>query len=80
MDYLGLTLRDRITGFEGICTGHTVYISGCSQLLLVPPLDGTTYREPQWFDEQRCEVTSHGNRVVLDNGATPGCDRAAPKR
>lgn len=33
---LGKTLRDRITGFSGICTGHARYLTGCDQYLLNP--------------------------------------------
>lgn len=80
MDFLGFTYVDRITGFRGVCTGHTVYISGCAQMLLVPPVKDGAFAEPQWFDQQRCELVTTAERVVLDNGLTPGCDRAAPKR
>lgn len=78
--FLGHTLRDRITGFTGVCTGYVHYLTGCNQVLLAPPLsaDGAM-RDSQWFDVQRCEVTG-APPIVLDNGATPGADRAAPKR
>lgn len=77
---LGLNVRDRITGFAGIVTGHVAYISGCNQVLVVPPVkpDGSL-AESQWFDEQRVEVLST-NRLILDNSRTPGPDKAAPKR
>jgi hypothetical protein len=35
--------------------------------------------DPIWYDEQRLEVLE-GERIFLDNGKTPGCDRAPPKR
>jgi hypothetical protein len=78
---LGYQYKDKITGFGGIATGHAQYISGCSQVLLAPPCaaDGTM-RESQWFDEQRLEAQSSTAVVALDNGATPGPDRQAPKR
>jgi len=80
MTFLGRTLRDRITGFSGVCTGYCQYLSGCHQVLLVPPLgaDGAL-RSAEWFDIQRCEDTG-ADVVTLDNGATPGPDRSAPKR
>ncbi|MFG1247643.1 hypothetical protein [Xanthobacter flavus] len=76
----GATYRDAITGFTGIATGHTTYISGCSQVLLAPPVkpDGTL-AESQWFDLQRLKM-SGANVIHLDNSDTPGCDRPAPKR
>jgi hypothetical protein len=79
MDNLGYTGVDRITGFRGVITGHTRYLTGCSQLLLSPPAKDGAYVDGQWFDEQRVTITED-EPVVLDNGATPGCDRPAPKR
>lgn len=77
---LGRKYKDRITGFEGIATGHCEYISGCNQALLAPTIgtDGAL-RDSAWFDVQRL-VVQEGAAVTLDNGATPGCDKAAPKR
>jgi len=78
---LGYTYRDAITGFIGVATGHCVYISGCNQTLLVPKTDDKGgHRDGQWFDDQRLTVETQIPRVTLNNGATPGCDRAAPKR
>lgn len=76
---LGSTARDRITGFTGVVMGVCDYLSGCSQALLVPPMQDGKLPESQWFDVQRLEDTG-AERIVLDNGATPGCDKAAPKR
>ncbi len=77
---LGRSVRDRITGFAGIVTGHVSYISGCNQVLVVPPVkqDGTL-AEAQWFDEQRMEITS-ADVLTLDNSRTPGPDMEPPKR
>lgn len=77
---LGEKARDRITGFEGVVTGLALYISGCDQALLAPPVDNEgRFRDGLWFDIRRL-VRIDGPTIVLDNGATPGCDRAAPKR
>lgn len=77
---LGYTYKDRITGFQGVATGYCQYLSGCNQLLLVPKAakDGA-YKAGEWFDVQRLEQL-RADRVVLDNGPTPGPDRPAPKR
>lgn len=77
---LGMKARDKITGFQGVVTGHCEYISGCNQALLVPPVDEKgAHRDAQWFDVQRLDQV--GSDVVrLDNGATPGCDKPAPVR
>lgn len=76
---LGNTYKDRITGFTGVATGHVHYLTGCSQVLLQPSVgsDGNP-RDSQWYDEQRLEQTT-AKRIVLDNGETPGFDKAAPK-
>lgn len=77
---LGSRVRDVITGFEGTVTGRAEYISGCHQALIAPALsaDGAM-RDSQWIDEQRLERVGSA-MLTLDNGATPGCDRQAPKR
>lgn len=76
---LGTPVRDKITGFAGTLVGRCDYISGCSQGLVAPKVgtDGAL-KESNWFDVQRLEVTD-GDVIVLDNGGTPGPDRAAPK-
>lgn len=78
--YLGAKVRDRITGFSGVVTGYVEYLTGCNQVLVVPPIgnDGA-FRDSMWFDVQRVEIVAL-ERIVLDNGATPGADRSAPKR
>lgn len=76
----GVTVRDRITGFTGVVTGHVRYITGCHQVLVAPPTKDGAFVEPHWFDEQRVMVDESTLPVVLDNGATPGCDVAAPVR
>jgi hypothetical protein len=80
MPILGSQYRDVITGFTGVATGHVKYISGCNQVLLAPAVgaDGGL-RESQWFDEQRLKPLG-GDPIVLDNGASPGFDRAAAVR
>lgn len=76
---LGLTYRDIITGFEGVCIAHVEYITGCNQTLLQPVGEKSKKPDSEWFDDQRLEVVEIITRKVLDNGATPGCDKSAPK-
>lgn len=46
--------RDRITGFEGKCTGFASYISGCDQVLIVPGLDKDgKHQQGLWLDDDR---------------------------
>lgn len=79
---LGYTYKDKITGFTGVATGYVQYLTGCNQVLVAPRVaeDGAL-RDSQWFDVQRLERhETNRARVELDNGVTPGCDRAAPRR
>jgi hypothetical protein len=50
----GKEYRDRISGFVGVCTGKSSFISGCDQVLLVPKIgeDGS-YKDGHWFDDER---------------------------
>lgn len=78
---LGFTYRDQITSFEGVAIGHCEYLTGCNQTLLAPrAVDGGKPAEAQWFDDQRLFREERHERVLLNNGATPGCDKPAPKR
>lgn len=79
-DRLGHTYRDKISGFQGVATGHCEYITGCNQTLLQPPVgaDGAP-KESHWFDDQRLDFID-ADRIYLNNGPTPGCDKPAPRR
>ncbi|THK33993.1 hypothetical protein EHS39_32980 [Ensifer sp. MPMI2T] len=80
-DRLGFTYKDKISGFQGVATGHCEYLTGCSQTLLQPQsLDGGKIVDSHWFDDQRLEKMEIFPRVTLDNGDHPGCDKQAPKR
>jgi len=55
--WMGKKVRDEITGFEGMVTGHADYITGCDQFLVQPECkeDGK-FVQNRWFDEQRLMV------------------------
>ena len=54
MKNLGKNATDKITGFKGIVTAKAMYLYGCAQYLLTPPVDSTGKRqEGEWFDEGR---------------------------
>lgn len=54
---LGFTVKDKITGFEGIVTSVNFDLYGCIQLLVHPGLDEKgKIREAQWFDTARLEI------------------------
>ncbi|MDG4903176.1 hypothetical protein P9279_21950 [Mesorhizobium sp. WSM4962] len=79
---LGTTVRDIVTGFSGVVTGRVEYITGCNQALVQPKVkeDGSAMTDSAWVDEQRLEAVAGVPRVKLDNGATPGFDKPAPRR
>lgn len=81
MIVLGDKVRDSITGFAGVVVGYVHYITGCNQALIQPAAgkDGT-FKDSVWLDEQRLVVDKKSKRVVLENGANPGFDKAPPKR
>ncbi|RWC23128.1 MAG: hypothetical protein EOS55_14055 [Mesorhizobium sp.] len=78
---LGTTLRDVITGFSGVVVGRVEYLTGCNQALLQPKVgENGALIESVWIDEQRLGPVAGVARIKIDNGATPGADRPAPKR
>jgi hypothetical protein len=75
---MGQTVKDLITGFEGVVTGHCEYISGCDQLLVQKKVDKDGNKQDGiWFDVQRLRVVD-SEVISLDNSKTPGPDMAAP--
>lgn len=76
---LGRNYEDVVTGFSGMAIGVVHYITGCSQTLIQPRVDGDgKVPESLWLDAQRLNVQT-GFAVKLDNGTNPGFDRAAPR-
>lgn len=57
---LGVEAKDKITGFVGIVTGLSRFLTGCDQYCLVSEArDGKT-GEAAWFDQGRVEVIGKG--------------------
>jgi hypothetical protein len=73
---IGVEVCDRITGFRGIITGKTEYISGCVQWLVKPKLDKDGKDVPGlWIDTVQLEVVGNGVNVEPIKG-TPGGPRS----
>lgn len=71
---LGDKARDIVTGFTGVCTTRSEYISGCTRVSLQPPVgeDGKI-PDPGHFDEPMCEV-------IVEQGVKPmPTDRGGPR-
>ena len=58
-ELFGKLCRDKVTGFEGVCTGRTTWMYGCDQYCLTPRVkedEKTKLNDGQWFDDGRVEV------------------------
>lgn len=55
---LGLSVRDAVTGFEGVvdCVSFDLY--GCVQAGVIPKAKDGEIKGSRWFDVTRLEVTS----------------------
>lgn len=59
MNLLGLTARDKVTGFEGVVSTVSFDLYGCIQAVLVPPLDKEGKKQDGcWFDVSRLTVVN----------------------
>ncbi len=77
---LGRTVRDQISGFEGVATARTEYLNGCTQVCITP----RTLRKSGgpsrgvWFDEVQIEVCDEQARTPdgTDHNPTGGPERS----
>lgn len=54
---LGLRVKDRVTGFEGVVTSVTYDLYGCIQALVNPGVDkDNKTRDSMWLDTNRLSV------------------------
>ncbi len=59
-EFRGKEVKDKITGYSGVCTGVTSWLYGCDQYCITPKADGSKLEESKWFDEGRIEVIGEG--------------------
>lgn len=58
---LGSTVKDMISGFEGIVIARSEWLYGCNRLIVESKrLKDGKPTEGQWFDEQRIETIEEG--------------------
>lgn len=74
----GETAKDKITGFKGIITGHSDYLTGCDVYLLVPKSKDGKKSDGVWFDEDRLERIKVKKLVLIINKLKMGKDMEAP--
>lgn len=78
---LGSTLKDKVTGFEGVTTGVAYYLTGCTQYVLSPKIDKDgKIPDGQWFDKERLELVKDTTLVEVKMTPTGGPQRDAPNR
>jgi len=66
---LGYEAKDMITGFKGIVTSVTQWMTGCDRLLIQPQdldKDGKPV-DASWFDENQVIILSKKKKIVLNN-------------
>jgi len=77
---LGKKYRDKVTGFEGVATGHHKWLTGCDTLSLQPPVDkdgkvpGT-----QGFDINRLEEVAD-EQVEVETKDRRGGPQDSPRQ
>lgn len=58
---LGMEVRDRVTGFQGIITSRTTYLNACDRLAISPRVDKEgKLPETEVFDEPDLIFVSNG--------------------
>lgn len=67
---LGLTARDKITGFGGVIVSRIDHITGCDQYFLQPKVDekGAAV-EGRWFDDNRLDIVG-SEKLELETSKT----------
>ena len=86
----GMTVKDSVSGFEGVCSGITDYWTGCTRILIVPLKldDKGNPAEGQWVDYECVEIVDASIRELPNQPAPSrptlveeqGDDAPAPKR
>ena len=74
-NFLGKKAKDKITGFEGIITSKHIYLTGCNQYGIQPPIDKDgKVPDKGYFDEGRIEIIGDGIRAESVSADENGCD------
>lgn len=71
---LGNAVKDKITGFTGIATAVTVWLTGCTRYAVQPrKLKDGKVEEPVWFDQDQLDVIGRGVDVTVKTPGGPPC-------
>jgi len=62
---LGDTVKDKITGFEGVAIGRAEYLAAPDQYLVQPKGSGKTdFSDSYWFNNDRLETTKKRKKII----------------
>lgn len=77
----GDKVTEKITGFTGVVTGASSYITGCDQILVQPPVSEGKWVDAQWFDDGRLKKVKKAisKKSVKGNTGTGACGIAPVK-
>ena len=56
LNFLGLEVKDCVTGMKGIVSSVSFDLYGCVQAIVVPPVKEGTIPDSFWFDINRLEI------------------------
>ena len=58
---LGMRIKDKVTGFKGIAVSKCIYLNGCIQFAVKPPVDEKgDIKKDVWIDEAQLEIIDRG--------------------
>jgi hypothetical protein len=79
---VGDLARDRVSGFEGIVTGRSVFLNGCARILITPRglNDKGEPKEAHWFDDLQCERVQTNAYSLGPDRKTGGPQNDPPAR
>ena len=69
---LGATVRDKVTGYEGIATAHAKHLTGCDTLFVVPKAKDGKMEDGNWIDIDRLEVAGKKKLISITVREKPG--------
>lgn len=65
LQWLGLKVREKVTGFAGTVTSVSFDLYGCTHGLVTPPRNSDGKQEDScWYDLKRLEDVGEGQRVL----------------
>ena len=76
--FFGKLCRDKVTLFEGICTGRLTSLYGSDMYCLAQRSKKKKASRDEWFDEARIEIIGDGVAVDEVKGSRPGGENSYP--